>query len=541
MKHLITALGCALSITCHGQAEWTSLFQADPIQADGYFIVDLPKASSLGVSHVEVGIIASELQSDGSTQDHVIETLEIDLAEGFFAQLDFDQWTQLADPFRIHYHARGLAPGGTVVIEVQQIGGDGYPWPEVCRETCVSNLYAYTLVAYSNGALAEVHLHDGTLSGNYTYVYVRASNWHDQPGGFKHMFQPSHFGISGLNWSELALLALGPNPTAPYANYLKKFTDPNQVPSDARDYMGFLLEAVNETVYAIKRGKGPWEGLITPTSPIAAQALYNCGMGQDVLRALYDDNSDVQNAMSIQDMDALECHGWVASGGGQSWGSTPTSGLCPWDITWAETTNFTPVVIMYIVDCASIAFLESPGIEQPLGGSRPDGGYVISDVSSAIVNQWTGSSVSEIMSIPIQSIGDPRLWPIPRQEVPPGLYEFIVVMNDGSIHTRFVDFGQHTILQADFASFTNVNIYPVPVTDRHFAIDIDLGLPTSINLTVVNNMGHQFHSKVLDYDLPGEHKHVVSMTSQWPNGIYHAIFQFPDGSSSSVSFTVSDQ
>src|SRR5512146_2593997 len=121
MKSLIILLACALSITSHGQSVWTSLFQADPFRADGYFIVDLEKASSLGVSHVEVDIIASELQGDGSTQDHVVETLEIDLFENHFAHLDFSAWTQYADPFRVHYQARGLAPGGTVVVDVAEI------------------------------------------------------------------------------------------------------------------------------------------------------------------------------------------------------------------------------------------------------------------------------------------------------------------------------------------------------------------------------------------------------------------------------------
>jgi len=130
-----------------------------------------------------------------------------------------------------------------------------------------------------------------------------------------------------------------------------------------------------------------------------------------------------------------------------------------------------------------------------------------------VVSQWNGTSTSEIFAVTVENIGDPRLWPITRTAAPPGLYQFTVILKDGGIITEFMEFNDVTILRTDFASFTGVNIYPVPVTDSRFAIDIDLGLPTSINLTVVNNMGHQFHSKVLDYDLPGEHKHVVSMTS----------------------------
>ncbi len=541
MKHVITALVCALSIICHGQGDWTSLFQADPIQADGYFIVDPQKASALGVSQVEVDIIATELQSDGSTQDHLIETLEIDLAEGFFAQLDFGQWTQFADPFRVHYHARGLVPGGTVVVDVQEIG-DGYPWPEVCRETCVSNLYAYTLVAYSNGALAVIELHEGTIAGDYTFVYVKGSNW----PAFKQQFAPSFFGFGGIDWSTLESYAFGGQsnpPTSPYVNELKRFIYPGQIPPpDALDYMGYPLGTVTETVYAVKRGKGPWQQLYQPTSDIASQALYGCGTGADILRPIYNTNGAVQSAMAAYSLDPLTCAAVVGSGGGLPWGSGWNGWCSVEDESWNDLPEPIAEWVISILGCEGNTWplvLETGG--RIFGGSGPNGDYVIADVANVVVSHWTGTTTQEVLAVPVGSVSDPRLWPVKRTVLAPGLYDFTVVTNDGLHLKRFVAFDQHVVLRADFASFTTANIYPVPVTDRRFAIDIDLGLPTSINLTVVNNMGHQYYSKVLNYDLPGEHKHVVTMSTQWPNGIYHAIFQFPDGSSMSVSFTVSDQ
>lgn len=534
MKHLLAALACAITITCYSQADWALLFQADPTKADGYFIVDLQKSAALGVTMVEVDILASELRSNGTNDIRLIETLSIDLSEGFFAQLGFSLWEQLTDPFRVHYQARGLAPGGTVVVDVEELCEGCYAWPEVCRETCISNLYAYTLVAYSNGALASIELHDGTIAGEWTRFYVKASNWSQ----FQAMFDPSDFGMGSLTWSEI-LTSLVP----PQNTYVLRLEYPNQVPpAGARDYMGYPLGPVTETVYAVKRGKGPWEGLVTPTSHIAAQALYDCGMGHDVLRELYNANSDVQNAMSIQDMDPLVCQGWLASGGGLSWGSGYT-GWCPSnDNIYSDLPQDVAEWVTDILACEGNTWpAHTHEMGRVYGGSGPNNDYTLADVANVVVTQWTGGSTEEVLTVPIGSVSDPKLWPVRRTILAPGLYEFTVVTNDGLFLKRFAAFEQPTVLRADFASFTTVSIYPVPVTDSRFAIDIDLGLPTSINLTVVNNMGHQFYSKVLDYDLPGEHKHVVSMTSQWPNGIYHAIFQFPDGSSSSLSFTVSDQ
>lgn len=548
MKHLLAAIACVIAVTCQSQADWASLFQTDPTIAGGHFVVDLQKCNVLGVTLVEVDIIASELQSNGSTDSRVLETLTIDLAESFFTQLDFGLWTQLVDPFRVHYQARGLSPGGNIIADVQLIG-DGYPWPMVCRETCVSNLYAYTLVAYSDGGLAYVDIHDGTLGGNYTYIYVKASNWHNQPGGFKNMFTPSFFGLSRPYWHEMEIRAFV-HQTTPAVHELKRFVYPNQIPPpDARDYMGYPLGSVTETVYAVKRGKGPWQGLITPTTSFAAQGLYNCGMGQDVLQELYNGNEAVLNAMSGLEMPLLTCQGSLTSGGGQSWGSGYT-GWCPYDYGFQHLNDpiFTdlPVpVAEWVIEILNCENVTHPVVTHEMGriygGSGPSNDYVLADVANVVVTHWTGLATEEALAVPVGSIPDPRLWPVRRTVLAPGLYDITVITNDGLHIKRFIALDQSLVLRADFASFTSVNIYPVPVTDRRFAIDIDLGLPTSINLTVVNNMGHHFYSKVLDYDLPGEHKHVVSMTSQWPNGIYHAIFQFPDGSSSSVSFTVSDQ
>ncbi|HRN38702.1 MAG TPA: hypothetical protein PLL18_17465 [Flavobacteriales bacterium] len=112
-------------------------------------------------------------------------------------------------------------------------------------------------------------------------------------------------------------------------------------------------------------------------------------------------------------------------------------------------------------------------------------------------------------------------------------------MPDPGICTQVIqDFDQPQIINADFADFINVTIYPVPVKGGEFAVDIDLLVPTSVNLTIVNNMGKDFFAKELYFDLPGRNKFVVEMGTLWPNGIYHAIFQYGDGSSVSRSFSV---
>jgi hypothetical protein len=83
-----------------------------------------------------------------------------------------------------------------------------------------------------------------------------------------------------------------------------------------------------------------------------------------------------------------------------------------------------------------------------------------------------------------------------------------------------------------------MNIYPVPVRDQIFALDFDIAWPMEIAMTIVNNTGAPYLAETLSFELAGRNKHVVKMQTPWPAGIYHAIFQFSDGSTTSRTFTV---
>jgi len=51
-------------------------------------------------------------------------------------------------------------------------------------------------------------------------------------------------------------------------------------------------------------------------------------------------------------------------------------------------------------------------------------------------------------------------------------------------------------------------------------------------------LGRRRYDEQLNFDLPGRNKHVVRMNPAWPSGLYHAIFQYGDGSSTSKNFSV---
>ncbi|MBL7962708.1 MAG: hypothetical protein JNM31_02575 [Flavobacteriales bacterium] len=103
---------------------------------------------------------------------------------------------------------------------------------------------------------------------------------------------------------------------------------------------------------------------------------------------------------------------------------------------------------------------------------------------------------------------------------------------------KYVAFDEAVVLNSNFASFADITIYPVPVVEQTFSIDFDLLVPLNINLNIVNNMGVVYHTKQLQFAQAGLNKYVVNLSGSWPSGLYHAIFNYPDGSSETRSFNV---
>lgn len=127
---------------------------------------------------------------------------------------------------------------------------------------------------------------------------------------------------------------------------------------------------------------------------------------------------------------------------------------------------------------------------------------------------------------------------VKKTTIEPGFYEFRIHLKDGTILRHFEEVKVSTTLRADFANFVNINVYPVPVKEQMFAVDFDLDEPMTINMTVVNNVGVNYYTNSIRFDLGSRNKHVVRMSDPWPNGLYHAHFQFPSGSVQSRSFIV---
>jgi len=492
-----------------------------PETSNGYFIVNAEKAQSLDLDRVEIKIMAAELLPSGAVDHTVVESLTI--TDGFYAQADLGLLQGLTHGEVVYYTFTGYDAMGTVVIDGSDRTNGEPVWPAICEETCDARWYAWTLTAYSDDVENSIYIKRGTRNGEALRVYIR-------PGinpntnvsyllEFEGQFNPSeHFGFGTYYWSTLQ--------SQPNQDDMILI---NPVPPDARDYQGYALGNVSGPVWAVKKGLGPWQGLARWTENFSNSTI--CTGGDGELLTQYNADPGVQGDQIIQTVGPLTCEAYLAAGGGLSWGSGyECEGyvVVETEPGVGNTVDVGEFTLSYY-GCVYLSYA-TDAFPMPVAS--------LEDVSSVSVLQWARTAKTEVLNIAMPTVKDPKLVPVPKTVLNPGLYEFMIVLKNGEILSHFHEFRQQVALQADFASFTQVNIYPVPVKEKNFAIDFDLLTPMDIELTIVNNTGVPYYTRSLEFALPGRNKHVVTMASDRPQGIYHAVFNYSDGSSSSRSFTV---
>lgn len=506
------------------QSNQTNLLLRDPYETKGWFLLNQNVCRELGVEQVKVSVKAARTLSNGNRVERVLGTY---LTNGkHYVKADLLKEDELQANERLNYSVAGLNADNTVVVEQHGLETDEPAWPELCRETCQGPWWAWALITRSAEGLGSIELNGYAEDGVPAYVYCKTSDWEAFESQFPDPFE--YFGIGASVWSEV-LMGYGTSSWyQQFGNAFKK-VPASLLPAGARNYQGYpIMDLTTEVeVYAIKKGLGPWMTMGSVwTDDIAAQAL--CLPGGHYSMDLYNSRPEIQQALQWRGYSNLACPAGPGSGGGLNWG---VSEDCP-DYFLEETSYPTGdnVSTATIIGCAELYGPDGPIM--PMG-------HHLDNVAGVLVNHWSvDGRVVEMVTIPFPGVKDTKLIPVPRTPLEAGLYEFVIVLEDGNIISKFHEFASDVILRADYAAFTNVNIYPVPVTDKAFAIDLDLPLAMNVQVNIVNNMGASYFQKTLNYTIGGLNKEVVQMSPAWPNGLYHATFLYPDGSVDARSFTV---
>ncbi|MBS1938540.1 MAG: hypothetical protein JSS84_12115 [Bacteroidetes bacterium] len=525
MKHALLSLGLLIAGGASAAPDtWKTILRVDPYLANGYFIVDQASWNRMGIDHIAVDIAVVTPQGSGAPTKAVVQSFSI--TNGFFGKADLGFLSTLSPGQRAGYHLRAYDALGQVVVNVdpEAFGEPGPIWEPACVQGCIANTYSWALHASYCNELGQAYIELRPAinpDGSQPYFFIPEYRW----GQFTNQYTPSNFNLPYGGWPE----ATGDN-----HNLSCVISVP--ITSEMRDEQGFTL-IPGGMAYGIVKYCGPWDYALSGqgTDHVAMSSTNLCPDLQnanDNLRLLFNGNAHVQQLMAYNGgTPPLECHPMFPFGSADD--------VNQWGGVFAECTALTVYSDEYpdgtvdilgwtleLVDCAVSVTSERPY----------DFGFGL----SVSVDEVTPDGAKPVVAVALPFGKDPKLVSMPKTPLQPGLYEFTVVMRNGDVLRHFEQFTAPVVLNSHFAAFANANIYPVPVKGNEFAVEFNLAYPLQINILITDNEGHQYLNKQVDFDTAGLNKFVVNTNNSWHPGLYHAVFQFQDGSASSKSFTIAE-
>lgn len=511
MKNKLLALALLSAGLANAQADrWSEILQTDPYLSNGYFIVNQAKYHAMGIDSMNVQIIVATPHANAPATKQTVQSFGI--TNGKYGHADMGFLQSMQPNQTSYYHITGYTPTGSTPIDIDAECVGCQSWPEVCRQTCLSNDYSWAIKAYAYNGQAVMEMTDGTINGSYDYFYVQQSDW----ANFTLTHSLSQLGLLDANdWNDYFI------PGYPSQEVFEEFP----VPPEARQMNGALVPDHDHPVYAIAKHKWPWSPVLETNTLIDNTSSW-CSTATG-LQDHFNGDGHVQYTLAQNSLLPVTCANIAFSGGaGVEWGGvfTECTALTVYSNVY---TDGTVDILGWMISTTTCAV--SPTSLYP---------YTFEDISSLIVTPIGGTTNTPVLQVNIDGVTDPRLVRVPKTTIGPGLYEFKVILNNGQVLRHYEDFTAPLVVNSRFASFVDENIYPVPVVGNRFAVDMDLLYPMHINISVVDNNGNTKYTASWNFTQAGRNKQVIEMDPLWNNGIYHAIFQFPDGSSESKNFNI---
>lgn len=547
MRLPILSFAALCVLTTLGQNNPRDLFVIDPYDANGYFITSPRLLDKLGAVSIQVDIVTRADDRQGGTITTTLQTFELDRTV-LHGHVPVSVVEGLPEGVQVVYDAYARDVNDIVVGEVHA-WRPGPVLGEMCNLVCEQNRHGWKLTAYADGIYENIAI-DITNPGRYFYVTTDNGHWQE----FKTQNAASNYGFT--SWSDFDCLPGTPGCLFNSNVDCFRISAPSEssVPTSATcvglpDENGYPLVA-SSPCWAIRKDRGAWRDLHQSATEINNPGSMCDGLpetGFANLRDLYNADGQVQFALATlpSNPGPLTC----TNGSTISVDDEPGSELqenCSWIPFLVNTAVENPdgsvdIVqeVLYVLHCEETT---EPGTPWPSSAPLAD---MLSQVGGIVIRRWEDGRATDMVNVPIPKTADgkaidPKLIQVVKAELTPGLYEVVVPLNNGRILRHFEQIDQTIVVGASFASFAQVNIYPVPVKDKVFAVDFDTAWPMDITMTIVNNTGTPYHTEELSFALAGLNKHVVKMETPWPSGIYHAVFQFSDGSTSSRTFAVAE-
>ena len=542
MRLPILSFAALCALTTLGQNNPRDLFVIDPYEANGYFITSPDLLDQLGAANIHVDIVSRANDGNGGTNTTILQSFDLDRTT-LHSHVLASVIETLPAGAEVAYDAYARNGNNNVVGEIHA-WRPGPVLSEKCNLICEQNRHGWKLTAYADGGNGNTAI-EITNPARYFFVTTHNGHWEQ----FKQLNQAEWYGLD--DWSNYdcyqescaesidCFRIQAPTSPGTQASACVGLPDENGYPLPPT--------AGNSGCWAIRKDKGAWRDLhqsATEVYSLGSMCDGQPGTGSANLLASYNADDLVENAIATLNPNPgpLNCPNGSLSSVSDSPGSGPSVG-CSWipfltNSAVEDADGNVEIIeeVLYALHCE----------EGGSGSSWPSSASVnemLSRVGGIVIRLWADGKATDVVNIPIPKTADgkaidPKLIKVVKAELAPGLYEVVVPLNNGLILRHFEQIDQTIVVGASFASFVQMNIYPVPVRDQIFALDFDIAWPMEIAMTIVNNTGAPYLAETLSFELAGRNKHVVKMQTPWPAGIYHAIFQFSDGSTTSRTFTV---
>lgn len=116
-----------------------------------------------------------------------------------------------------------------------------------------------------------------------------------------------------------------------------------------------------------------------------------------------------------------------------------------------------------------------------------------------------------------------------------GLYSAMLTTQKGGQVFRLIEVHEAIDLLASYAEFTDVNIYPVPIQNDWFSIDLMSSISSTIEYEIYDVSGFLLHSQRIVLGKNGLVTLRIAPSNPLPNGLHSHVFRFPDGSQKSIT------
>lgn len=504
MKKLVFLLALLSSIVLLAQEE--SVIRNLPQNTAGYLVLN--NSFDYPVDYYTIEIVYKTYEDFELTDEQVIETFEL-VGTNYIQIPD-----EYLEPDNMYINVIAHLENGEEITEGDAIstsvfGGNDYFLQE--KWVCVGSTYAFEIKKYRNSvtqeqyfAFEDTHFNTQGSSATPYYEYVGGgtmSNIHltDYVNNIYTNPNTIRYG----EYHNLNTLSPGVN------SKVVIFNNPYPCQPHYKNASGTII--TDPVIYGVQKYKGPWAVNSLTGTCLNPPVLTDFWVG-DIMGAI--DVINIYGDPTPCGMKEVACDG--------TYEAFPQAAKID---TTVKDFNIQPLdTIVWVWEIPE----EVEGIAN-LGVSVDWLPY-----GAVIINKLSGTPNTVVNIAVADMIDEEGDWIDIPLNLSKGLYEILLVMEDGSIYPihfeKIVD-GENSLTMSDYL---NVNIFPVPIEENYFNMTLSATQAVEFEYTLFSFNGELIYSNSYVIENGSSETFQIEPESELQAGYYINYFEFSDGSTMSI-------